>query len=72
MEHYLLLYESYEEPRRELLKVFSAKLFPDDFSNLSNELLVKLILYGNERLRPGVNKGLIESILKFIEATKHF
>ena len=71
-ERYLLLCQSYEEPRRELLNCLNAILPPSDFSNLSNELLVELILLCNERLRPDVNKGLIEDTLKFIQATKRF
>ena len=50
----------------------NAILPPCDISNLSNELLIELILYGNERLPFDVNKRLIEATLKFIHATKHF
>ena len=45
---------------------------PSVISDLSNELLVEFILYGNERLPPDVNKRLIEATLKFIHATKRF
>ena len=55
-EHYLLLCNSYEEPRRELLNSLNAILSPSDISNLSNELSVELILYDNEKLPPDVNK----------------
>ena len=71
-EHYLLLCQSYEEPRRELLNGFNAILPPHEISNLSNELLVELFLYGNDRLPSDVNKRLIEATLKFIHATKRF
>ena len=71
-EHYLLLCQSYEEPRHELLNGLNAILPPCDTSNLSNELLIKLIPYGNERLPFGVNKQLIEATLKFIHTTKRF
>ena len=71
-EHYLLLCQSYEEPRRELLNGLNAILPPCDISNLSNELLIELILYGNERLPFDVNKRLIEATLKFIHTTKRF
>ena len=57
-EHYLLLCQTYEEPRRDLLNGLDTMLPPSDISNLANELLVELILYGNERLRPDVNKRL--------------
>ena len=71
-EHYLLLCQSYEEPRRELLNGLSLILPPSGFSHLSNEALVDLILYGDERLQPDVNKELIDATLKFIHATKRF
>ena len=71
-EHYLLLCQSYEEPRRELLNGLNAILPPCNISNLSNELLIELILYGNERLPFDVNKRLIEATLKFIHTTKRF
>ena len=69
-EHYLLLCQSHAEPRCELLNGLNAMLLPSDISNPSNELLVELILYGNERLPPDVNKRLIEASLKFIRAAK--
>ena len=71
-EHYLLLCQSYEEPRRELINGFIKILPLSVISNLSNELLVEFILYGNERLPPDVNERLIEATLKFIHATKRF
>ena len=55
MEHYLLLCQSYEEPDASF-SGFNEILPLSVISNLSNELLVEFILYGNERLRPEVNK----------------
>ena len=51
-DHYLLFCQSYEEPRRELLDGFNEISPPSVISDLSNELLVEFILYGNERLPP--------------------
>ena len=48
MEHFLLLH-SYNGPRSDLLNRVNATLFPCRFSSLSNEVLVKFILYGDER-----------------------
>ena len=69
-EHYLLCSQSYEEPRRELLNGFNEILPPSVISNLSNELLVEFLLYGNERLPPDVNKRLIEATLKFVQCNQ--
>ena len=71
-EHYRLFCQSYEGPRRELPYGFNEISPPIVISDLSNELLVEFILYGNERLPPDVNKRLIEATLKFIHATKRF
>ena len=71
-EHYLLFCQFFEEPRRELFNCFNEISPSSSISNLSNELLVEFILYGNERLPPDVNKRLIEATLKFIHATKRF
>ena len=71
-EHYLLRCQCYEEPRCELFSGLSAILPPSDISNLSNELLVEIILYGNEMLPTDVHKGLMEATLKFVHATMRF
>ena len=71
-KHYLLLCQSFEEPRREFLNGINALLSPSDFSSLSNELLVEHILYGDGNVRPDINKGLKEATIKFIHATKRF
>ena len=41
-------------------------------SSLPNELLLKIILYGDQRLTTDVCKKLLEAHLKFIHATKRF
>ena len=38
----------------------------------SNQELVKVILYGDERLPKDLNKKLLEATLKFIHATESF
>ena len=69
-EHYLLFRQSYKEPRRELLDGFNEISPPSVIPDLSNELSVEFILYGNERLPLDVNKRLIEATLKFIHASR--
>ena len=64
--------QCYEKPRRELLNSLNAILLID-FSSVSSELLIViLILYGIERLRPYAIVGLIVATLGFINATKQF
>ena len=43
-----------------------------NFSSLSNEVLLKFIVYGDERLTIDNNKKLLEATLKFIHASERF
>ena len=68
VEHFLLLCHSYKiGPRSDLLNSVNAILLPRGFSSLSNEVLLKFILYGDERLTIDANKKL-----KFIHASERF
>ena len=71
-EHLMLLCHSYNGPRSDLLNSVNAILLPHGFSSLSNEVLLKFILYGDERLTIDINKKLLEATLKFIHATERF
>ena len=67
-EHFLLLCHSYDELRSDLLNSVNATLLPHGFSSLSNEVLLKFILYCDDRLTIDTNKKLLEATLKFIHA----
>ena len=71
-EHFLLLCHSYNELRFDLLNSVNAILLPHGFSSLSNEVLFRFILYGDERLTIDTNKKLLEATLKFIHASERF
>ena len=71
-EHFLLLCHSYNELRFDLLNSVNAILLPHGFSSLSNEVLLRFILYGDERLTIDTNKKLLEATLKFIHASERF
>ena len=47
-------------------------LQPYGFSNLSNALLLKIILYGDERLSVDSNSEVLETNLRHINATQRF
>ena len=49
-EHFLLHCHSYDARRTDLLDSVNSTLQPYDLPNLSNALMLKLILYGDERL----------------------
>ena len=63
---------SYKGPRSDLLSSINAMLLPRVFSYFSNEFLLTLILYGDERLIININKELIEVTIKLIHVTEHF
>ena len=46
----------------------NAILLPHGFSSLSNEVLLKFILYGDKQLTTDSNKKLLEASLKFNQA----
>ena len=71
-EHFLLLCHSYDELRSDLLNSVNAKLLPHGFSSLSNDVLLKFILFGDERLTIDTNEKLLEATLKFIHASERF
>ena len=72
-EHYLLLCHSYVGLRYDLLTSVAAILQLHGLSSpSSNQELVKVILYGDERLSIDLNKKLLEATLKFIHATDRF
>ena len=49
-EHYFLLCHTYAANRLDLLNSVNAILLPHGLINLSNEELLKIILYGHEQL----------------------
>ena len=67
-EHFLLLCISYNEPRSDLLSSLNAILLPHGFLSL----LLKFILYDDERLTIDTNKKLLQATLKSIHASEHF
>ena len=68
-EHFPLLCHSYNGPRSDLLNSVNAMLLPYGFPSLSKEVLLKFILYGDERLTIDTNKRLLQAILEFIHAS---
>ena len=72
-EHYLLLCRSYAGFRYDLIASVAATLQLYSLSSpSSNQELVKVILYGDERLPIDLNRKLLEATLKFIHAAERF
>ena len=71
-EHFLLLCRNYAMQRRDLLDAINTILQPQGLSHLSNEVLLKIVLYGDERLTLLSNTKILEATLKYIYATERF
>ena len=67
----LLLCPSFEVPRRDLTGV-SALSRPLGHTNLSNEFLIQLLLYGDKDFTDGLNRDILLLALCFIHKTGRF
>ena len=70
-DFYLLHCHSYDACRADLDSVNST-LQPYGLPNLSNALMLKLILYGDERLSVDSNSEILKATLRYIYATQCF
>ena len=61
-EHFLLHCHSYDSYRTDLLDSVNSTLQPYDLPNLSNALMLKLILYGDERLSVDSNSESLKQL----------
>ena len=71
-EHFSLLCPSFEAPRRDLLAGVSALLRPLGHTNLSNEFLMQILLYGDKDFTDGLNRDILLLTLCFIHKTGRF
>ena len=68
----LLLFSSFEAPRRDLLAGVSSLLRPLGHNNLSNEFLMQILLYGDKDFTDGLNRDILLSTLCFNHKTGRF
>ena len=71
-EHFCCTAFSFEESRRDLLADFSSLLQPLGFTNLSNDALLQILLYGDKDFSDDVNKNILLLTLRFIHKTGRF
>ena len=71
-EHFLLLCPSPEIPRRDLLAGVFALLRPFGFTNLPNNVLMEILLYGDKNLPNELNKSILLLTLQFIHKSGRF
>ena len=72
-EHFLLLCPSFDVQRRDLLVETAELLRPFvQITNLSNDALTQLLLYGDQDLSYDMNKNILKFSLRFIHETGRF
>ena len=72
-EHFLLLCPSFDVQRRDLLVEISQLLQPFvQINNLSNIVLIKLLLYGDKDFSDSINKSILQLTINFIHKTGQF
>ena len=71
-EHFLLLCPSFDAQRRDLLAGVFDLVRPFGYNNLSNEVLMQLLLYGDEDLPNDLNRNILDLTLQFIHKTGRF
>ena len=62
-EHFLLLWQEYDDIRRDILSSVDAVLRPHRLANPSYKTLLKFILYGHEELPSESNSKILEATL---------
>ena len=72
MEYFLLLCHAYNEDRQDLLNSVNVILRPHGLTNLTNENLLQILLYGHEKLSFVLNTKILEATLKYIQASEWF
>ena len=71
-EHDLLLCCRYDEQRKDLLDTFCIMLQPLGFPNLPSQALLKILIYGDDRLPLISNTRILEATLCYIYVTERF
>ena len=71
-EHFLLLFPSFVEPRRDLLEGGFALLRPSGYTNLQNRSLVQILLYGCNSFPNETNRDMLLLTLQFIHKSGRF
>ena len=72
MGHFPLHCHSYDACRTDLLHSVNSTLQSYNLPNLSNALMLKLILYGDERLSADSNPETFKATLRYIYTTHRF
>ena len=71
-ERFLLLWPSFAIPRRDLLAGVFALLRPFGYTNVQNDVLMQILLYGDKNFPNELNKNILLLTLQFIHKSGRF
>ena len=71
-QHFLVDCNLYVEVRNDLFLEINPILASKGLLNLQNDLLTKLLLYGNDVLSDDANKAVLNATIKFIQKSSRF
>ena len=71
-KHFLLHCHSYDKYRRDPLGSLNSTLQTYGLPNLTNSRLLRMMLYGDERLPVDSNSEILKATLRYIYLTKRF
>ena len=71
-QHFLLKCLNYNEQRHHLFQIVNTILLANDIIHLNDLELVRLLLYGHDKLTFHVNQTLIRETMNFIKNTSRF
>ena len=69
-EHFLLLCPTFEESRRHLLADVSFLLQPLGCTDLSNDVLLQVLLYGDKDFPDDLNRNILLLTFNFVLSTE--
>ena len=71
-EHFLLLCPSFGVQRTDLLAGIYSLVRPYGYVNLANDILLQILLYGDENFPNNLNRSILELTIRFIHSTGRF
>ena len=72
MQHFLLKCPIYNIHRLSLFQTLNPTLLANDLQNLNDREMVRLLLYGHEKLQLHENQNIVKATINFIEMTTRF
>ena len=71
-QHFLLKCPIYNVQRLDVFQTVNPILLANDLQNLNDREMVRLLLYGHEKLPLNANQSILKATINFIEMTARF